>query len=86
MKHPTRAWLKDATPEVIAEDNDYILGETVRGLKARNDRGEVVATPSFAQILHYEYQVRKEQAKLITKGSSFKDALVAACKGYTIRE
>ena len=62
MKHPTRAWLKDATPEVIAEYNDYLLGETVLGLRARNDRGEVVATPSFAQVLHYDYQVRKEQA------------------------
>jgi hypothetical protein len=45
-----------------------------------------VATPSFAQILHYEYQIRKEQAKLNTKGHSFKDALEAACKDYSIRE
>ena len=86
LKHPTRAWLMDATPDVIAEYCDYLLGDTVRGLKARNDKGEVVAAPSFQQILHYEYQVRKEQAKLIAKGSSFKDALVAACADYALRE
>ena len=86
LKHPTRAWLKDAVPETISEYADYILGDTVRGLVARNDRGESVASPSFAQVLHYEYQVRKEQAKLIGKGSSFKDALEAASKDYAIRE
>ena len=86
LKHPTRAWLKDAVPETISEYADYILGDTVRGLVARNDRGEAVASPSFAQILHYDYQVRKEQAKLIGKGSSFKDALEAASKDHSIRE
>ena len=86
LKHPTRAWLKDAVPETIAEYADYLLGDTVRGLVARNDRGEAVATPSFSQILHYDYQVRKEQAKLIGKGMSFKDALDSATKDHSIRE
>jgi hypothetical protein len=86
LKHPTRSWLKDAVPETIAEYADYLLGDTVRGLVARNDRGEAVATPSFAQILHYDYQVRKEQAKLISKGLSFKDALDNATKDHSIRE
>ena len=86
LRHPARAWLKDATPEAIAQYSDYIMGETVLGLKAQNDRGEVMTTPSFAQLLHYEYQIRKEQAKLVGNGYSFKDALEAACKDYQIRE
>jgi hypothetical protein len=86
LKHPTRAWLSSATPEVIADYCDYLMGDTVKGLKAKNDRDEVVATPSFHQVLHYDFHVRKEQARLIAKGHSFKDALLAACSDYTIRE
>ena len=86
LKHPARGWLSSATPDAIADYSDYILGDTVRGLEAKSQNNEVVARPAWQQILHYDFQVRKEQAKNISKGMGFKEALTAACADYTLRE
>ena len=67
--------MKTASQEVISEYCDYIIGEQVRGLEAKDQAGVVVARPQWSQILHYDFQIRKEMAKLIHGGADFAAAL-----------
>jgi hypothetical protein len=62
------------------------MGDSARGLEVEDQRNEVVACPTWGQILRYEFQIRKEQAKLIIKGKDFKAALTDACADDTVRE
>ncbi len=65
MKHPTRGCLSSASPEIIAEYCDYLMGDTVRGLQAKSQNDEVVARLGWQQILHYDFHIQKEHARLI---------------------
>ena len=86
LKHPGRAWLQSASPELFADYVDYLLGEHVRGLEAQDQSGNTVSRPAWKQILHYEFQIRKEHAKLVNNGSTFRDALRQAWLDTSIRD
>ena len=80
LKQPGRLWLKDIEPQVIYNYIDYLFGEQVMGLEAKDPNGRVVSKPSFDLLLSYELQLRKKQAKLINDGQSFANALHDAMK------
>ncbi len=86
LRHPGRAWLKTVTVEIISEYSDYLLGEQVRGLEAKDQYDSVVARPIWALVLSYEFQIRKEMAKLILGGADFAAALRQAWKDPELRE
>ena len=86
LRHPGRAAFRSATVEIFAEYVEYILGDHVRGLVAKDATGAVISKPSWAQVLHYDYQVRKEQAKLINFGKTFAVALKDAWNDTALRD
>ena len=45
-----------------------------------------MSTPSFVQMLEYDYQVRKKTADLLNEGMCLKDALKAAYRDHEVRE
>ena len=86
MRHPGRVWLKTVSVEIISEYCDYLLGEQVRGLEAKDQHDAVVARPIWALILSYEFQIRKEMAKLILEDVDFAAALRRAWRDPELRE
>lgn len=80
LKQPGRLWLKDVEPQVIYDYVDYLFGEQVMGLEAKDPNGKVVSRPSFDLLLSCELQLRKKQAKLINNGLTFATALRDAMK------
>lgn len=85
VRMPGRVWLQSATPTVSTTYAGYLLGDKVRTLGSSTEGGG--ADPSWAQILRYDKEIRKKQAKLINEeGQTFEGALVAACKDTEIRE
>ena len=45
LKHPARVWLQSATIELSSDYCDYLLGEHVRGLEAKDLQGNLVSRP-----------------------------------------
>lgn len=86
LRHPGRAWLKSANQEVICEYCDFLLGDQVYGLVAKDQSDNVVARPKWSQVLHYDFQIRKEMAKHVLKGHDFADALRKAMADPALRE
>ena len=65
---------------------DYILGDQVYGLKAKDEQGNTVSSPAFSLILHYEHQVRKEMVRLLNEGNPLHTALEEARKDGVVKE
>ena len=86
IRYPTKAWLSDMTSRLFDAHADFLCGEHVMGLQAKNEHGTVVATPGLALCLSYDYQLRKEMAKQINAGLSIKVALNKAVENTTLRE
>jgi len=86
LKHPGRAWLQSVSVELTNEYLDYILGERVKGLEAKDQDGVIVARPSWNLVLAYDFQVRKEAARRIMKGDDFATAMRAAWTDLETRE
>ena len=86
VRMPRRTWLATATPTSSGTYASYLLGNKVLTLSATTATGAAVANPSWAQVLHYDKEIRKKQAELINDGSDFESALQAASKDTEIRE
>ena len=84
-KHPTRAWLATALPEVWTAHLDYVLGEQVYGFRIRAGDGDL--RPVWSTAVSYELQIRKEAVRAILyDGLDFKAAMAAARKSTELRE
>ena len=86
LKYPHKQSLQDAEPHHFQKFVDYILGDQVYGLKAKDEQGNTVSTPAFSLILHYEHQVRKEMVRLLNEGNSLHTALEEARKDGVVKE
>ncbi len=86
LKYPHRQSLNGLEPHHFQRYVDYVLGEQIMGLKAKDDQGNVVSSPAFSLILHYEHQVRKEMVRLFNEGRDLHEALDAARKDGVIKE
>ena len=86
VRMPQRKWLESATPTTSATYSSYLLGDRVHNLSATTANGTAVASPTWAQVLHYDRHVRKHQADLINQGQPFQEALDNACKSSELRE
>ena len=51
MRHPDRAWLQSAAPDVAQDDADFLLGEDCFFLDAVDVEGMSVVRSSFKQVL-----------------------------------
>ena len=86
LKFPNRHELRNIGPNLFHKYADFLLGEHVMGLQAKDSRGEVVATPSLELVLSYEFQVRKLMVKYMNEGTEMVQALEDAMKDPTIKE
>ena len=86
LKYPHKQSLQDAEPHHFQKFVDYILGDQVYGLKAKDEQGNTVSTPAFSLILHYEHQVRKEMVRLLNEDNSLHTALEEARKDGVVKE
>ena len=77
--------LSDLTSRLFDSHADFLCGEHVMGLQAKNENGTVIATPGFAPSLSCDYQLQKELGKLINGGQSIKVALNKAVENTTLR-
>ena len=68
MKFPNREVLRNVNPNLFHKYMDYLLGEHVHGLKAKDAHGEVVSAPSLELVLSYEYQIAKAMVKSMNEG------------------
>ena len=79
--------LKGLAPQILSKYDGaiwdeyvkYILGPEGWGLETKGAGGEVVASPSWAGLLVWEYQIRKAAVKLLNNGK-------AATLGEAIRD
>ena len=86
LKYPNKEVLRDVTPNLFSKLADYLLGEHIFGLKAKDEKGEIVATPGFELVLSYEYQLRKAMTKAMNEGTPMVRALEDAMKDPTVKE
>ena len=86
LKYPNRHILRNIGPNLFNKYADFLLGEHVAGLRARNSKGETVSTPSLDLVLSYEYQVRKQMVKLMNENTEMVEALELAMKDTTVKE
>lgn len=87
LKHNDRAWLDNLTPQLFQEYLDYLLGDFVWLLVARDSSGRTLSTPAFHQVVQYEHAIRREACRRVQKGEvSLGEALRAAWKDPVIKE
>ena len=85
MRHPNRARLHSATPDVAQDYADFLLGEDCLNLDAVDVEGMCVARSSFKQVLLNDKQIRKAQAAYINGGLDYLAALRKAWSNDEIR-
>eukprot|EP00974_Lingulodinium_polyedra_P055771 5363680-Lingulodinium_polyedra.AAC.1 len=78
-------YLKDLSPQLWVEYVDYLLGDFVFGLEAK-DGGLTVSSPPWPLILAYEHEIRKKAMKEVVKGIAMGAALRAAWSDPVTKE
>jgi len=81
-----KTYLKTVEPQLFHEYVDYLLGEHVHGLAAKNSYGLPVAGPTWTLLLAYEQAIRTKAVQLVRKGASFKEALKKAWEDPVVKE
>ena len=65
FRHSNRLWLADMEPKVFRRFSDWILGETVYGLRAAGGVG-----PTWKLVLDFEKEARKAAYERVRRGKS----------------
>ena len=78
--------LKDLTPQTWQSHLDYILGDFVFKLAARDAQGNIFASPSWNLVLAYEQAIRAQAFKLILAGERLHKALAKAREDPVVKE
>ena len=79
-RFPNRRWLRTVTPSIFEQHVTFVLSDQVMGLDSKNERGEVIASPPWALVIAFEFQLRKRALELISmeKEEDFASAMQAA--------
>lgn len=51
FKYPQKHALQNLRPEHVMTYVDFLLGDQVMGLRAKNEDGSIASSPSFALVL-----------------------------------
>eukprot|EP00913_Durusdinium_trenchii_P007973 g7479.t1 len=87
LKHSNRHELQGAWEETIEQYKDYLLGDYVYGLSAKDAEGQTFAAPPWKLIIAYERAIRKQAVKITnTEGKPLTVALKTAWKDATVKE
>ena len=85
-KFPQQHRLASATGHLFNTYIDYLLGDEVYELVAKDSAGKTVSKPSFPTLLGYEFRVRKKMTEHMNKGDDIKTALVKAMHDSVVKE
>ena len=87
MKHSNRHELQGAWEDAVEQYKDYLLGDYVYGLSAKDAEGQTFASPPWKLVIAYERAIRKQAVKLTnTEGKPLTVALKTAWKDATVKE
>lgn len=86
LKFPHKAVLQQLSPNHFNKLCDYLLGEQVMGLRAKDEEGTIISAPSMELVLSYEFQIRKQMVKLMNEGETMREALDQAMKDGVVKE
>ncbi|CAE8719608.1 unnamed protein product [Polarella glacialis] len=86
LKFPNKDFLRNFSIRDFDDLADFLCGEEVAGLKAKDESGNTVATPSLELVLAYDFQIRKEMIRRINSGAEAGEALRLAKTDITIKE
>lgn len=85
LRHTNRQELQGEWERTFEEYKDYLLGEYVYMLAAKDADGNTIATANL--VLSYEHAVRKKAVKLVnSEGLAFPVALKQSWKDPTVKE
>ena len=85
LRHNTRLWLRDVTPEVWLSHLEYVLGEDVAQFEQLVL--DVKVKPPWNVVLTYEYQIRKEACRLVLfDGATLGMAMKTARESTSVKE
>eukprot|EP00435_Cladocopium_sp_Y103_P046025 s1206_g13.t1 len=87
LKHTNRPELQGEYVRVFEQYKEYLLGEHVFGLHARDAEGLTIAAPPFRLVLSYEKAIRKEAVRRVNQDHTpFPRALKLAWADPTTKE
>ena len=87
LKHTNRAELQGDHAKVIEEYKDYLLGDYVYGLNAKDAEGNTIAAPPFRLVISYERAIRKEAVRRMNQEAEpWCIALKKAWRDPTVKE
>ena len=86
LQQTHKQYLKGLDPQLFQEYVNYLLGEHVYGLVAKDSSGSSLAGPSWPLVLAYDQAVRSKAIQLVRKGAAFKDALKTAWEDAVVKE
>ena len=87
MAHTNRKYLQNLNPQLFEDYVTYLLSDHCFYLQGRSAEGFAIAGPSWAQLLIYEFQIRKKMWQLVqNNGYEVKDALRLAWQDPVVKE
>ena len=87
LKHTNRPELQGDWNRAFESLKDYVLGDYVYGLTAKDSEGYTIATPPWTLVVAYEAAIRKHAAKLVNQeGKTWPVSLKEAIKDPTTKE
>ena len=87
LKHTNRGELQGDYNKAFEDYKEYLLGEHVYGLYARDAEGQALAAPPFKLVLSYERAIRKDAVRRMNQEKeSFPKALRMAWRDATTKE
>ena len=87
-RFPNKAYLQGMGPHIWDKHIEYVLSDQIHRLAAKDGHGTVVATPPWALVVSYEYQIRKKAFALLASDEmdTLANAMTAARKCTETKE
>jgi hypothetical protein len=87
LRHTNRSFLQNITPQLAPRYCEYLLGEHVWGLIAKDPNGYTISAPSWSLVLAYDAAIRKKAYRLMADGGGdFSTCLKTAWMDPTTKE
>lgn len=88
LKHSNRAYLQGYTPQTTEDYLTYLLSDNCFYLQGKSAEGFTINGPSWAQLMIYEFQIRKKAWALVNSGKCkrFVEALELAWQDNCVKE
>ena len=86
-RHTNRSFIQNITPQLAPRYCEYLLGEHVWGLVARDASGFTISSPTWNLVLSYDAAIRKKAYRLMSDGmGDFSTCLRTAWMDPTTKE